>query len=91
LNHAVTPVPDLAAPLPERVPIPHMLRDFTATRRMLVIAAIAAGIGAAGAVLAWTLLKMIAFFTNLFYFQTFSFAETSPATNTLGWRCSCRS
>ncbi len=51
---------------------------------MLVIAGLAAGIGAAGAVLAWLLLKLIALCTNLFYYQRFSFDDVSPAANTLG-------
>ena len=41
-------------------------------------------IGALGTVAAWFLLTLIHFFTNLFFFQTFSFADRSPASNTLG-------
>jgi len=52
---------------------------------MLVIAALAAAIGAAGAVLAWALLKLIYLCTNIFYYQTWSFTNHSPADNTLGW------
>jgi H+/Cl- antiporter ClcA len=69
----------------ERVPLPHHLRDFTATPRMLVIAALAAVIGAAGAALAWALLKLIYLCTNIFYYQHWSFENLSPADNTLGW------
>ncbi len=72
-------------PETERVPLPHHLRDFTATPRMLVIAVLAAAIGAVGAGLAWLLLKLIYFCTNIFYFQTWSFDNVSPADNTLGW------
>jgi H+/Cl- antiporter ClcA len=73
-----------AASRPDPAPLPHDLRDFTVTSRMLVIAGLAVFIGAAGALLAWALLKLIALCTNLFYFQTFSFADSSPARNTLG-------
>jgi len=70
---------------------PHHLRDFTATNRMLLIAALAAVIGAAGAMLAWALPQLIAFFTSIFHCHTVSFADASPAHNSMaGWRCSCR-
>lgn len=69
----------------ERTPLPHELRDFTATSRMLVLTGLAALVGCAGAVLAWALLRLIALCTNLFYFQEWSFEDTSPADNTLGW------
>jgi H+/Cl- antiporter ClcA len=60
------------------------LGDFTATRRMLPIAAIAIVIGALSAYLALGLLSLIAFFTNVFYFHRFSMAAASPAEHTLG-------
>lgn len=66
-------------------PEPRDLGDFTATSRMLILAALAAVIGAVGAVLAWILLRLIDFFTNLFYYQRLSFEEASPAHNSLGW------
>lgn len=66
-------------------PEPRDLGDFTATSRMLILAALAAVIGAVGAVLAWILLRLIDFFTNLFYYQRLSFEEASPAQNSLGW------
>ena len=96
MDHALSSIPldpdAESEALRERMPLPHSLRDFTATNRMLTLAALAAVIGAIGAVLAWALLKLIAFFTNLFYFQTLSFADASPADNTLGWLAlSCRS
>jgi H+/Cl- antiporter ClcA len=37
-----------------------------------------------GTAAAWLLLALIRFFTNLFFFQTFSIADRSPASNTLG-------
>lgn len=74
-----------AADATERAPLPHHLRDFTASARMLVIAGLAVAIGLASAVLAWALLRLISVFTNLFYYQRWSFDEASPAHNTLGW------
>src|SRR6185312_13305623 len=48
------------------------LRDFTADWRLLLLAAMAAVIGVMGAVAAWFLLRMIALFTNLAYYQKIS-------------------
>jgi chloride channel protein, CIC family len=61
------------------------LGDFTATRRMLLIAGIAIGIGAMCAFVADGLLKLIAFFTNVFFFQRLSVENATPATHHLGW------
>jgi H+/Cl- antiporter ClcA len=60
------------------------LGDFTASPRTLVIAALAVPIGALGAVLAMVLLRLIAFFTNLFFFQRLSLAPAEPAGHHLG-------
>jgi CIC family chloride channel protein len=62
------------------------LRDYSATNRMLLISGLAAVLGGAGAVLAWVLLGLIRLATNVFYFHQISFANTSPADNTLGWK-----
>jgi H+/Cl- antiporter ClcA len=59
--------------------------DFTAQSRLLIITALAIAAGAVCALVAVVLLRLIFFFTNLFFFQVFSFAEQSPADNTLGW------
>jgi chloride channel protein, CIC family len=59
--------------------------DFTAGVRLLWIATLAVGIGAICAAVAFVLLGLIAFFTNLFYFQQFSFQIRPPAENALGW------
>ena len=59
------------------------MRDFTATSRMLLLAVIAIGIGVVASFVALALLKLIALFTNLFYYQTASFAPSSPANHTL--------
>lgn len=45
------------------------LRDFTADKRLLLLAWMAVFTGGAGALAAWVLLRMIALFTNLAYFQ----------------------
>ncbi|WP_076591448.1 chloride channel protein [Herminiimonas arsenitoxidans] len=59
-------------------------RDFSPDKRVLLLCAIAIVIGAISTVAAYVLLNSIHFFTNLFFFQTFSFEDRSPATNTLG-------
>jgi len=57
------------------------LRDFTATPRVLQLAAMAAVAGSMGAGAAWCLLRLIAFFTNLAYWGRLSTAPASiPAT-----------
>ena len=60
------------------------LGDFTLTRRVLPIAALAAAIGALSAVVAVALLGMIALFANLFFFQRVSFTNVSPAGHHVG-------
>jgi H+/Cl- antiporter ClcA len=59
-------------------------RDFSLDKRILLLCAIAIVIGAISTVAAYVLLNSIHFFTNLFFFQTFSFADRSPANHTLG-------
>jgi len=59
-------------------------RDFTLDRRVLFLAGIAIAIGGISTIAAFVLLNLIHFFTNLFFFQTLSFADRSPATHTLG-------
>ena len=61
------------------------LGDFTTTRRVLRISLLAIVIGFLSAVIAFALLKLIAVFTNLFFFQRPSFVPASPADNHLGW------
>jgi H+/Cl- antiporter ClcA len=51
---------------------------------MLPLSALAVGIGVLGAYVAAALLALIAFFTNLFFFQRLSLAPASPAAHTLG-------
>jgi len=59
-------------------------RDFDGKSRLLLLTSIAAVVGALSTVTADLLLHAIRFFTNLFFFQKFSTAITSPAENTLG-------
>jgi H+/Cl- antiporter ClcA/CBS domain-containing protein len=85
------PSPDQGAAAPtlgdDRLPArngPQHLGDFTATSRLLPLSALAILIGAFAAVTAIALLKLIAFFTNLFFFQRLSVAAVSPAGHHLG-------
>jgi H+/Cl- antiporter ClcA len=73
-------------PLPRKEP-PALkdLGDFTADRRVLLLSAIAVVIGVIASYVAVVLLRLIAFFTNLFFFQRLSFAPASPADHMLGW------
>ena len=59
-------------------------RDFLANPRLLICAAIAAVIGACSTLSAWVLLNLIKLFTNLFFYQSWSFAFHSPANHHLG-------
>src|SRR3984885_9384455 len=61
------------------------LGDFTTTPRVLLVTAMAIGVGAMSALVAKALLLLIAWFTNLFFFHRFSTAPASPAHNALGW------
>jgi CIC family chloride channel protein len=57
---------------------PTPLADFTADRRVLYLSSIAFALGLLGAVLALVLLRLIALFTNLFFFQRISVHTASP-------------
>ena len=61
------------------------LGDFTTTLRVLPIAGMAIVIGVIGAYVALALLRLIGFFTNLFYYQRLGSALVSPAGNHMGW------
>src|SRR5438270_7127623 len=60
------------------------LADFTTDFRVIPLSLICIVIGVIGAYLALILLKLIYLFTNLFFFQTWSWQYKSPARNTLG-------
>ena len=62
----------------------HSLGDFTTTVRVIPISLLAIAIGAFASVVAWILLRLIAFFTNFFYYGRFSTLTASPAGNHLG-------
>lgn len=61
------------------------LGDFTATPRMILISGVAILVGCVSTVVAWVLLRLIGFFTNLFYYGRISTTLVSPAGNHLGW------
>lgn len=74
----------MSAPTPAAPDAFAHARDFArqpGLPRMLLLAAV---IGLCGVGAAWLLLHLIQGFTNLFFFQTLSFAPHSPAANTLG-------
>jgi len=58
--------------------------DFAVSPRMVPIAAIAVVIGAIAGGVAWVLLRLIGFFTNVFYYHRFATSLASPADNGLG-------
>src|ERR1051326_2036628 len=60
------------------------LRDFTTTWRVLPITGLALVIGVVAAYVAVVLLKLISFFTNVFFFQRFTTAPASPGDTHLG-------
>ena len=57
---------------------PDVRRDFNGEARLLRIASMAAVIGVLSTGTAWLLMHAISFFTNLFFFQTFSTQPVSP-------------
>jgi hypothetical protein len=61
------------------------LGDFTATPRVIPISLLAIGIGLLSTLVAWLLLRLIGFFTNVFYYGRAGTALVSPAGNHLGW------
>ena len=61
------------------------LGDFSADRRLLLVASMALAVGAAGAGAAWALLHLIDLVTNIAYFGVFGFAHRSIADSRLGW------
>lgn len=64
--------------------VPEELGDFTTTRRVIPISLLAIVIGGIAAFVALALLRLIGFFTNLFFYQRWSNDLTSPAGNHLG-------
>jgi CIC family chloride channel protein len=60
------------------------LGDFTTTRRVIPISALAMAIGLLCAFVALALLRLIGLFTNLFYFGRWNTSLVSPSGNHLG-------
>ncbi|AIE83778.1 chloride channel protein [Fimbriimonas ginsengisoli] len=60
------------------------LGDFTTDRSVIKISLIALGIGCMSALIAFVLLRLIAFFTNLCFFGRLSIAEATPQQSHLG-------
>jgi chloride channel protein, CIC family len=67
-------------PKPERAG----LGDFTANHHVIGISALAVGIGVVSSFVALGLLRLIGFFTNVFFFGRIGSALVSPAGNHLG-------
>ena len=61
------------------------LGDFTTTPRVILLSLMAVGIGFVSTFVAWALLRLIGFFTNVFYYGRADTALVSPAGNHLGW------
>lgn len=59
-------------------------RDYSVDNRLLKISLLAFLIGVVSTLAAFVLLMLIRVFTNLFFYQTLSLAERSPAEHTLG-------
>jgi len=59
-------------------------RDYAVDRRLILLAATAMAIAVASTLAAALLIGLIRFFTNLFFFQTLSLADRSPASHALG-------
>ena len=60
------------------------LGDFTANQRIIFLSLAAVAMGVVGALVALGLLRLIALFTNLFFFLRWSTVWVSPADNRLG-------
>ena len=58
--------------------------DFNMDERLLRITGMACVVGGFSTLAAFVLLALIRFFTNLFFFQAWSFADRSPASHQLG-------
>ena len=61
-----------------------VLGDFTTTWRIVPISLLALVVGGVGACVAWVLLRLIGFFTNLFFFLRLSTKLVTPSDAVLG-------
>ena len=64
--------------------LPDHRRDYAVDSRILLLVGLALLVGLLGTAAAGILLKLINLFTNLFFYQTLSFIDRSPALHTLG-------
>jgi CIC family chloride channel protein len=69
---------------PRKPRAPKELGDFTTTRRVVPISALAVAIGILASFVALGLLRMIGLFTNLFFYQRWSSELISPGDHHLG-------
>jgi chloride channel protein, CIC family len=76
----ISPALDLVAEAAQ-VPVETSVVD----RRVVILSAVAISLGMAASLAALVLVRLIALFTNLAFFHRLSFAEVSPAGNTLGF------
>lgn len=65
--------------------ISEQLGDFTTTARVVPISLLAIVVGLIATCVAWALLRLIGFFTNVFYYGHAATNLISPAGNHLGW------
>src|SRR5215470_10801134 len=68
----------------EQLEAAEKLGDFTTGRNVILLSCLAVGIGVFSAFVALALLRLIGLFTNLFFFQRWDTALSSPADHHLG-------
>ena len=61
------------------------LGDYTADFRLALLSLMALVVGAAGACVAWILVRLIGFITNISFYHQLSFAFTFTSHERLGW------
>ncbi|HKV95983.1 MAG TPA: chloride channel protein [Gammaproteobacteria bacterium] len=80
----MSPHPKSGVPTPRRKR--PALGDYTtANWRLVVLSLMAVPIGGAGAGIAWILVRLIGFITNISFYHTVSFAFNFPSHETVGW------
>ena len=73
---------------PSAIAVPRKRRalgDYTADYRLVLLSLMALVVGAAGACVAWLLVRLIGFITNISFYHRLSFAFTFPSHEHLGW------
>lgn len=61
------------------------LGDYTADYRLILLSLMAVLVGAAGACIAWILVRLIGFITNISFYHRLSFAFSFPSHEHIGW------